>query len=267
MQLKGKNHIETNGYLNSELADKVRSFVRSSLLELRTRIEIVADLYQTRKSAAFEMGVSEDMLRRYIKGENEPTVAAVARLAAPQGISMEWIATGRGDMFMTLEQISSGFGKFQESPAPYLLKSPMNEEYAAIPLYDVRAAAGGGFVVDSELVVDMLHFKKSWLRQRLSASPTDLHLIYVDGESMEPTLRPGEVILVDHRDTGPTRDGVYVLRMDGALMVKRLQRLPGGNINVTSDNTAYHPFTANVSQLNSNDFAIVGRVVWSARLH
>lgn len=150
------------------------------------------------------------------------------------------------------------------SGSPIQLNEP-SSKYVDIPLYDVRAAAGAGSVVDSEHIVDVLHFTKSWIRHELHASPNDLYLIYVDGDSMEPTLRPGDVILVDHRDIGPSRDGIYVLRMDGALLVKRLQRLPGGNINVASDNASYEPFTINVSAL-PQDFAIVGRVVWSGRL-
>lgn len=140
----------------------------------------------------------------------------------------------------------------------------LSSDYAAIPLYNVRAAAGGGAIVENESVVDVLHFKEEWIRNELRANPADLYLIYVDGESMEPTLRPGDVILVDHRDVGPSRDGIYVLRTDGALLVKRLQRLPGGVLRVTSDNTAYEPFNISTTQL-AEDFAIIGRVVWAGR--
>lgn len=151
-------------------------------------------------------------------------------------------------------------------PRPhYKATSPPSPDYAAIPLYDVRAAAGGGAVVDHEHVVDFLHFKQEWIRQELRASPNDLYLIYVDGESMEPTLRPGDVILVDHRDQAQARDGVYVLRLDGTLLVKRLQKLPGGIIEVTSDNPAYKSFTLKLSEMKEQDFDIIGRVVWTGR--
>lgn len=139
------------------------------------------------------------------------------------------------------------------------------DDYVALPLYDVRAAAGGGAVVGAEEVVDFLHFKRTWVRMELRCGPDDLYLIYVDGESMEPTLRPGDVILVNHRDQGQARDGIYVLRMDGTLLVKRLQRLPGGIIKVTSDNPAYAPFEVNARDMNTGDIAIIGRVVWTAR--
>lgn len=153
----------------------------------------------------------------------------------------------------------NGDKPLQRQPAVY---SP--DDYVALPLYDVRAAAGGGVVPDSEHVVDFLHFKKAWLRTELHCSPDALYLIYVDGESMEPALSRGDVILVNSRDQSQG-DGVYVLRMDGALLVKRLQRKPGGIIRVTSDNPAYEPFEVKAQEMEVNDFAIIGRVVWAGR--
>lgn len=153
----------------------------------------------------------------------------------------------------------NGDKPLQRQPAVY---SP--DDYVALPLYDVRAAAGGGVVPDSEHVVDFLHFKKAWLRTELRCSPDALYLIYVDGESMEPALSRGDVILVNSRDQSQG-DGVYVLRMDGALLVKRLQRKPGGIIRVTSDNPAYEPFEVKAQEMEVNDFAIIGRVVWAGR--
>jgi len=140
----------------------------------------------------------------------------------------------------------------------------LDENYALLPLYNVRAAAGHGTVVEAEQVVDWIAFKREWLERELHANKSDLYLIEVDGESMEPTLRPGDIILVDHRaaNTVP-RDGIYVLRIDDALLVKRLQRLPGGKIHVTSDNEAYKPFEIDLKK--ENDIAIIGRVIWAGR--
>jgi len=160
--------------------------------------------------------------------------------------------------------IDWGYGKVKDqcrNNAPQQL----SDEYALVPLYDVRAAAGHGAVVEDEQVTDSLAFKRQWIHQELNANPNDLYLIYVDGESMEPTLRPGDIILVDRRSAQSVpRDGIYVLRMDGSLLVKRLQRLPGRQVKVTSDNTAYEPYTLGLDD-TSDDLAIIGRVVWAGR--
>lgn len=136
--------------------------------------------------------------------------------------------------------------------------------FARIPLYDVKASAGNGATVNTEDVIDSLAFKNEWIHNELHVNPAHLYLIYVEGESMVPSLRPGDVILVDHSDNTAKRDGVYVLRMDGALLVKRLQRLPGAIIKVSSDNTLYVPFEINLSKIGDT-VSIIGRVVWTGR--
>src|SRR3546814_10655433 len=80
---------------------------------------------------------------------------------------------------------------------------------------------------------------------------------------MLPTLSGGDEILVDASDAaGRLRDGIYVLRVDGAIMVKRLAVNPAGHdFTVTSDNPAYPPWTG----LDLNAVTVIGRVVWMGR--
>src|SRR3546814_16226882 len=83
------------------------------------------------------------------------------------------------------------------------------------------------------------------------------------GDSMFPTLSDGDEILVDASDAaGRLRDGIYVLRVDGAIMVKRLAVNPAGHdFTVTSDNPAYPPRTG----LALNAVPVIGRGVWMGR--
>jgi phage repressor protein C with HTH and peptisase S24 domain len=90
-------------------------------------------------------------------------------------------------------------------------------------------------------VENVLAFKEDWIRRELRASPDDLRLIYVQGDSMEPDLRAGDIILIDHTDTHARREGIYVLRMEDALLVKQVQRMPGGVLRLISRNPAYEP--------------------------
>ena len=81
---------------------------------------------------------------------------------------------------------------------------------------------------------------------------------------MEGVLNDKDIILVNHGDREP-REGIYVLRLDGQLIVKRVQRLPGSELFVTSTNPAYKPFTINLNNIPS-DFDVVGKVVWYGRV-
>jgi phage repressor protein C with HTH and peptisase S24 domain len=199
--------------------------------------------------------VSESVVRKWRDGISDPSREHLIALSDATGVNLLWLATGKGPM--------KGEAAPSEYTPPYAAEKPAG--YVAIPLFDVSAAAGAGRVVAHEEAVDVLHFKESWIRQELRASPSDLLLIHVDGESMEPTLRPGDVILVDRRADKPNREGVYILRMDGMLLVKRVQAMPGGVLKVSSDNTAYAPFEVRLAEIEGQDFAIIGRVVWAGR--
>lgn len=138
-----------------------------------------------------------------------------------------------------------------------------DKSFVSLPLYNIRDAANAGSVSNHGRVTDeMLQFSTAWIKRELNAAPSDLFLIIVDDESMVPTLRPGDTILLDRHATKPDRDGVYILRMNGVSLVKRLQILPGGIIKVVSDNPAYETFTIRLSDINDQDVAILGRVVW-----
>ena len=75
---------------------------------------------------------------------------------------------------------------------------------------------------------------------------------------MEPTLRDGDEILVDRRP-GPLRDGVHVVRLDDAVLVKRIDTGRSGKIVLISDNTAYSPV-----ELEAGEVDVLGRVVWKS---
>lgn len=107
-------------------------------------------------------------------------------------------------------------------------------------------------------------FRRYWVVNHLKADPSNLSVIGVYGDSMEGLLNDKDLILVNHGDKEP-REGIYVLRIDGLLIVKRVQRLPGAQLRITSTNPAYEPFTIDLTKV-PEDFDIVGKVVWYGRV-
>jgi hypothetical protein len=133
---------------------------------------------------------------------------------------------------------------------------------AAIPRLDVGASAGpGGFAEDRRSSAGV-GFSEGWLRDlRRRGGTTGLSMIKVAGASMLPTLADGDDILIDGDDGADAlRDGIYVLRANGVLLVKRLVREAGG-FAVTSDNPEADP----VDLGDPASVAIVGRVLWTGR--
>ena len=85
-----------------------------------------------------------------------------------------------------------------------------------------------------------------------------LSAIVVEGDSMEPLLRDGDEILVD-RTPRPLRDGIHVVRVGEALLVKRVQTGVPGRLILESANPAYRPI-----ELSTDEVAVIGRVVWKS---
>ncbi|MDE8654119.1 S24 family peptidase [Novosphingobium album (ex Liu et al. 2023)] len=131
----------------------------------------------------------------------------------------------------------------------------LEPDWIDVPRLALDASAGPGAAADEELVVGTLRFSARWLREQ-GLEPSALSAIAVQGDSMEPTLRDGDEILVDSRRR-PLRDGIHVVRLGDALLVKRLETARFGRIALLSDNPAYRPIECDVSEVE-----IIGRVVW-----
>ena len=138
-------------------------------------------------------------------------------------------------------------------PAPHAPAT--RNPWVDIPRLALGASAGPGALAGDEQAQDRLRFSQRWLRT-LGLDPAHLSVIEVAGDSMEPTLRDGDEILVD-RSIGPWRDGIHVVRIDDVLLVKRLEQGAAGTVRVISDNPAY----ANTDRARQ-DVVVVGRVVW-----
>src|SRR3546814_3270167 len=92
-----------------------------------------------------------------------------------------------------------------------------------VPQYDLGASAGAGSLDQTERPAGRMAFDEKWLRD-MGANPAGLSMIRADGDSMSPTLSHGDEIMVDRMDgAARLRDGIYVLRMDDTLMVKRVR--------------------------------------------
>ncbi|MCJ2181177.1 transcriptional regulator [Novosphingobium sp. 1949] len=132
-----------------------------------------------------------------------------------------------------------------------------SEEWVAIARLVLGASAGPGGLDQDETAFDSIRFSVRWLRA-MGLQPGHLATITVAGDSMEPTLRDGDEILVDQRQKA-LRDGIHVVRLDGVLLVKRVETGHPGHVTLRSDNPAY-----GVIECAAGDLAVIGRVVWKS---
>lgn len=141
--------------------------------------------------------------------------------------------------------------------------SPAVERGEAVPVIalDLSLSMGPGTLieefVESEPVIMDLR-----LLQLITRTPSDcLRLVRGIGDSMEPTLRSGDRVLVDLTDRQATRmGGIYWIDYFGAHGIKRLHTIGNGRLRITSDNPLIPDIDADLA-----DVRIEGRVIWFAR--
>lgn len=136
-------------------------------------------------------------------------------------------------------------------------------ELALVPILEVEASAGHGALAEMESKSAQFGFDEKWLRRLTASKASNLSIIGVLGDSMEPTLHDGDEVLVDLADgQSRVRDGIYVLRMDDMLSVKRIAIEPQGKrVSVLSDNPTFPSWHG----LEKRTLNIVGRVLWFGR--
>lgn len=126
--------------------------------------------------------------------------------------------------------------------------------------YDVVASAGNGELVEMETSRDM-SFSEKYLRDELHVNPSEVFLMSSKGDSMYPTLKDGSLMIVKRvRDF--CGDGVYVFRVNGQVMVKRLQFQPTKIIFKSDNAQFYEPWELTHNEIESTDFEILGQAVW-----
>ena len=208
---------------------------------LQLRLDKVLRKFASVADLARLIGVSDNAIYKWLSGRGQPSVANLVALAKASKVSVEWLATGYDNA----------------SAKRSVTHSAERDEFFYVPRYDVKGA--GGTMLRSEQVVDHLAFKKEWVRARFNADPRNLLLIEAVGDSMAPTLGDSDLLLVDLGEPRFRHDGIYVLRREHELEVKRLQRRPDGTLAIICDNPAYAP-----SVVASDSVHIIGRVIWSA---
>lgn len=177
------------------------------------------------------IGVTKKVISDWKLGRSEPDAEQLRRLAEYFKVSVAYV-----------------LGETETKSGP-----------TKIPIYEAEASAGHGCFNDVENVENYLVIDRETIRGELQCNPDSLAIIRVRGDSMTPTIKPGEMIIIDKTVNSFITDGIYVIRLDETMIVKRIQILLGKKVNVISANQAYPPFQIDLA--NSEGLGVVGRVM------
>lgn len=128
--------------------------------------------------------------------------------------------------------------------------------FVEVPIADIHVAAGSGRFALDEATIGSWPFPRAWIEANWPR--TKLRVVYVSGDSQEPVLRDGDAVLVDVSPTVGS-DGMHVIRLDDALLIKRLQ-VEGAQFRLKSHNPAYDDIVVDM-RADQDRFAIIGRAV------
>lgn len=86
----------------------------------------------------------------------------------------------------------------------------------------------------------------------------DLFLMQINSDEMSPSLKVGDIAIVNRTVTSANTSGIYVLVVGKDYVLRRVQRLLGGRLRITCDNKNY-PEIETVD--NVAELTVVGKVV------
>jgi phage repressor protein C with HTH and peptisase S24 domain len=218
-------------------ADKTTGY----LAALGERIGRVAHLLGGKRALAQRLGIHESMLYRYIKGENALSAPLLLAIAEAGDVSLDWLASGKGTAPASLLR----------EPGAGAYRAGRNEAaYTPVPNNDQAAAPS-------------LAFDAAWLLQLCGARGEQLCLIEMRGDAMEPTLRAGDLLLIDRRVRRIAQDGLYAVQLSAGVEVKRVQKQAAGAVLLGGDNPRFKNVALTAAA--AKGIKLLGRVVWFGR--
>lgn len=208
----------------------------SNLETIRERLDQIITEQKINKAKLGEVaGVSAQAVNNWYK-KGKISVTSAKAIYQKYGYSIEWILGG--DESKASVNQNDGLTSDLFSNERDLLHKHR------IDYYDVRAAAGlTGFEnSDYPEIISSLYLTDDGMAQLVGKKSSDgICLVNVPTDSMEPTIRKGDIVFLDTKVNAYSGDGIYAFAIDGALFIKRIQKMIGGGYRMISDNEIYPP--------------------------
>lgn len=189
-------------------------------------------------------GLKEGSIRQYLSGST-PGIDKASQIASAANVSLNWLITGESSTVS--EELS---------------QKDKNSDFSYIPELEISASAGNGSIAITETPKAMLAFSNTWLRSQ-NINPKTATTITARGDSMEPAIRDGDLLIVDTSIKTPCDNGIYIIIVNEMIFVKRIHLSQDGSITLLSENKIYPP--EKILAKDTPDLILAGRVMWYGR--
>jgi phage repressor protein C with HTH and peptisase S24 domain/DNA-binding Xre family transcriptional regulator len=207
-----------------EIVEEIKSIVSSEFSSKKIFDKDIADV----------LGISQ-MNFATMKKRNKVPFGELMDFCATRSISINWMLYGQ---------------------SPESLVEATNKFYMVKYFSDVNASAGGGADEQYEEIQELELPEKFVFMLGGESEMKSIEAINVSGDSMEPTFSYNDIVFINREKTDLQRGGIFTIRTEAGLFIKRVQKRIDGKIDIISDNQVYSTQT-----LEPNEIEVIGRVV------
>lgn len=204
----------------------------------------------THAQVANALGVTRQAVQRWATKGN-PRLDKLSKLADFLGVTPGQI---------------TGDEEFEQSaylPATNSVNVPSRTGWTVVPVLGVYGSCGAGSPSYQANSVGAMQFSDDFLRSLPGVHGIregQFEIISASGDSMEPTITRGGLVLIDTLQTDARGDGIYVFINGEDVFIKRVQINLNRSLTLISDNSAYPPTTLSREELEGAH--IHGRVIF-----
>ncbi len=213
---------------------------------LGERIARVSKRIGGKRKLASTAGVKENQIYRYIAGKNIPGVDVLVNISKAAGVNIEWLSTGEGPVF------SKSIEKIVET-------SDVAQSNGQIPFYDVRQDTDFKAFMQGRHSGKYHALSALWINRLPLISMEKLAFITATGDAMEPSVMDGSLLLVDRSQRTALDGCIFVLGLDRAVIIRRIQLNVNGSLLLISDNRCYEKQI--VSKTDAMKIMIMGKII------
>lgn len=215
------------------------------------------------------LGVAQNTLGRYERGERTPDADFLLALRQKLGVSAEWLLAGEGPMLPgdigrpteSSPLLSEAMGKVVPGTKAEVVEC-MDCHLTMIPMVEARLSAGTGSFENGGTEERRYAFRTDFLSRKGQIS--QMVLMRVDGDSMEPEIHHGDVVLIDQSQTTPRAGVMFAIGVEDLVYIKMVDSKPG-KIILKSLNQDYEPLEIDSRGDLADGIRIIGKAIWLGR--
>lgn len=190
----------------------------------------------------------------------------LALIAGLNETAVRDIVTGRSQhpRHDTLQKLASALDctvidLIDERSGPSARTGDDADAFLIISRFDPETDKGTASMTSPGGAASEMAFQAAWLARITTTPVNQLAMITMDGDAMMPTINAGDSLLIDLTQWSPGSDGIYVMRHNGGILIKRLSVDPmRQRVAIASDNPAY----LDLEPVSLTNLDLIGRVIW-----